>query len=126
MPLRPFVGRNITVRAAAGTGKTWLLTSRLIALLLQGVAPGSVLAITFTRKAAAEIYSTLAPISAMEGPITVSTITPAAARIPVRRHITGSENLRPRRSAPMPAPTSTEASARPIAKAGLPTALWTR
>ncbi|MCZ6576343.1 MAG: UvrD-helicase domain-containing protein [Gammaproteobacteria bacterium] len=56
MPLRPFVGRNITVRAAAGTGKTWLLTSRLIALLLQGVAPGSVLAITFTRKAAAEIY----------------------------------------------------------------------
>ncbi|MFQ6021211.1 MAG: UvrD-helicase domain-containing protein [Acidiferrobacterales bacterium] len=47
---------NVAVRAAAGTGKTWLLTSRVISLLLQGVAPGSVLAITFTRKAARDIY----------------------------------------------------------------------
>jgi ATP-dependent helicase/nuclease subunit A len=47
---------NLTVRAAAGTGKTWLLTSRLITLLMQGVPPGSILAITFTRKAAAEIH----------------------------------------------------------------------
>lgn len=46
---------NIAVRAAAGTGKTWLLTSRLMVLLMQGVAPASILAITFTRKAAAEI-----------------------------------------------------------------------
>ncbi len=55
-PLMPATARNIAVRAAAGTGKTWLLTSRLISLLLQGVPPGSILAITFTRKAAAEIY----------------------------------------------------------------------
>ncbi|MFQ5995796.1 MAG: UvrD-helicase domain-containing protein [Acidiferrobacterales bacterium] len=47
---------HVTVRAAAGTGKTWLLTSRIITLLLQGVSPGSILAITFTRKAASEIY----------------------------------------------------------------------
>ena len=47
---------NLTVSAAAGTGKTWLLTSRLIALLMQDVPPGSILAITFTRKAAAEIH----------------------------------------------------------------------
>jgi ATP-dependent helicase/nuclease subunit A len=47
---------NLTVRAAAGTGKTWLLTSRIITLLMQGVAPGAILAITFTRKAAAEIH----------------------------------------------------------------------
>ncbi len=46
---------NVAVRAAAGTGKTWLLTSRLMVLLMQGVAPASILAITFTRKAAAEI-----------------------------------------------------------------------
>jgi ATP-dependent helicase/nuclease subunit A len=46
---------NVTVRAAAGTGKTWLLTSRLMVLLMQGIAPASILAITFTRKAAAEI-----------------------------------------------------------------------
>jgi ATP-dependent helicase/nuclease subunit A len=46
---------NFVVHAAAGTGKTWLLTSRIIHLLLTGANPGSVLAITFTRKAAAEI-----------------------------------------------------------------------
>jgi ATP-dependent helicase/nuclease subunit A len=50
---------NVTIRAAAGTGKTWLLTSRLVSLLLRGVPPGSILAITFTRKAAAEIYRRL-------------------------------------------------------------------
>lgn len=47
--------RNAVVHADAGTGKTWLLTSRIIRLLLDGVAPGAILAITFTRKAAAEI-----------------------------------------------------------------------
>jgi ATP-dependent helicase/nuclease subunit A len=46
---------NFVVHAAAGTGKTWLLTSRIIHLLLKGAQPGAILAITFTRKAAAEI-----------------------------------------------------------------------
>ncbi|MDH3371652.1 MAG: UvrD-helicase domain-containing protein, partial [Gammaproteobacteria bacterium] len=47
---------NVVVHAAAGTGKTWLLTSRIIRLLLEGSEPGAILAITFTRKAAAEIH----------------------------------------------------------------------
>ncbi len=46
---------NVVVHAAAGTGKTWLLTSRIIRLLLEGSVPGAILAITFTRKAAGEI-----------------------------------------------------------------------
>ena len=46
---------TFVVHAAAGTGKTWLLTSRVIRLLLSGTPPGGILAITFTRKAAAEI-----------------------------------------------------------------------
>jgi ATP-dependent helicase/nuclease subunit A len=47
--------RNAVVHAAAGTGKTWLLVSRVIRLLLEGVKPSSILAVTFTRKAATEM-----------------------------------------------------------------------
>lgn len=52
-------GRSVVVEACAGSGKTWLLVSRLLRLLLAGVAPGEILAITYTRKAAAEIEARL-------------------------------------------------------------------
>jgi ATP-dependent helicase/nuclease subunit A len=47
--------RSVVVEACAGSGKTWLLASRIVRLLLAGVAPGEILAITFTHKAAREI-----------------------------------------------------------------------
>ena len=43
------------VRASAGTGKTYKLTARLMRILLQGASPETILATTFTRKAAGEI-----------------------------------------------------------------------
>jgi ATP-dependent helicase/nuclease subunit A len=51
--------RSVVVEAVAGSGKTWLLVSRIVRLLIDGVAPSEILAITFTRKAAQEMAERL-------------------------------------------------------------------
>ena len=50
---------DVIVDACAGSGKTWLLTSRIIRALLLGAKPSEILAITFTRKAAREMSARL-------------------------------------------------------------------
>ena len=60
--------RNVAVEACAGAGKTWMLVSRIVRALLEGVDPLSgslrvqpheILAITFTKRAAAEMRGRL-------------------------------------------------------------------
>jgi ATP-dependent helicase/nuclease subunit A len=46
---------NATLSASAGTGKTQVLTARVLRLLLHGASPESILCLTFTKAAAAEM-----------------------------------------------------------------------
>ena len=46
---------NVVLEASAGTGKTSVLVARYVNLLKAGVDPANILAMTFTRKAAAEM-----------------------------------------------------------------------
>src|SRR3546814_12162713 len=47
--------RSVWVTASAGSGKTKVLTDRVLRLLLEGTAPERILCLTFTKAAAAEM-----------------------------------------------------------------------
>ncbi len=53
-------GKSIWVSANAGSGKTHILTERVLRLLLEGVAPENILCLTYTKAAAAEMKNRLA------------------------------------------------------------------
>ncbi len=56
MPVTP---RFLAIRASAGSGKTFRLAHRYIRLLSEGVSPDGIVALTFTRKAAGEIFDAI-------------------------------------------------------------------
>lgn len=51
--------KHIALEASAGTGKTYALTLRFINLLLRGISPDRIMALTFTNKAAQEMKQRL-------------------------------------------------------------------
>lgn len=52
--------KYLAYRASAGSGKTFALSVRYIALLFMGVSPSNILAVTFTNKAVNEMLSRIA------------------------------------------------------------------
>ena len=76
----------LAVLAGAGTGKTRVLTKRLVKLLTDGVPPWEILAVTFTNKAAAEMRARLGVLAGVDAAtVWVGTFHSVSARL-LRRY----------------------------------------
>jgi len=64
--VRAILGENLVI-AGAGSGKTAVLTRRCVYLICLGVTPGTILSLTFTNKAAAEMSKRIKEILAEIG-----------------------------------------------------------
>ncbi len=89
--------QSVWVSADAGSGKTHVLASRVIRLLLQGVAPSKILCLTFTKAAAANmaerVFNTLADWTWLPADELSRAIVAAGAPKPGSRELSAARKL---------------------------------
>jgi ATP-dependent helicase/nuclease subunit A len=85
------------VSANAGSGKTFVLSRRVIRLLLDGVDPARILCLTFTKAAAAEmakrVFDTLASWTGMSDAKLTAELTKIEGEPPLREHLARARRL---------------------------------
>ncbi|MHC4915598.1 MAG: ATP-dependent helicase, partial [Planctomycetota bacterium] len=74
-------GSPLLVVAGAGSGKTRVVTRRIAHLVATGTRPYSIMAVTFTNKAAGEMRERVAELLGEDAPVWVATFHSTAARI---------------------------------------------
>jgi len=88
---------SVWVSASAGTGKTKVLTDRVLALLLAGTQPHRILCLTFTKAAAAEMSNRLLALlskwTIAEDAKLVEWITPLLSTPPTSGHLQTARQL---------------------------------
>ncbi len=89
--------QSVWVSANAGSGKTHVLASRVIRLLLQGVAPSKILCLTFTKAAsanmAARVFETLAQWTQLADEELGWRIVAAGSPVPGSQELTAARKL---------------------------------
>ena len=88
---------SIWVEANAGSGKTFVLTNRVLRLLLDGVRPQSILCLTYTKAAAAEmrkrVGARLAEWAIVDEPVLANKLRELTGREPTARQIGDARTL---------------------------------
>src|SRR3546814_1169803 len=88
---------SVWVAASAGSGKTKVLTDRLLNLLLDGASPERLLCLTYTKAAAAEmatrLQTRLAQWTVIDEPTLVKDLAGLAGTVPAQRRLAKARRL---------------------------------
>src|SRR6478752_6304762 len=89
--------RSVWVSANAGSGKTHVLTQRVIRLMLSGARPSSILCLTYTKSAASEmsnrVFERLARWTAMDDAALSKEIAEVEGKLPDRITLANARKL---------------------------------
>ena len=94
--IQSILDKNLLIEASAGSGKTYQLGNRVIGLITHGAAPERIVALTFTRKAAAEFADAvlIKLANAASDPHSATRLAGELALDPLSAHTRFQEGLR--------------------------------